>query len=65
MARSPVTFRQRDVKAAVKAAVAAGVEVARVEIDTDGKIIVVMGKAAEEAASDFDKWKTAHGPDQA
>jgi hypothetical protein len=41
MARGPCTFRQRNVTAAVKAVVAAGVEVARVEVDTDGKIVVV------------------------
>lgn len=29
MSRAPSTFKQRDVKAAIKAAVAAGVEVAR------------------------------------
>jgi hypothetical protein len=41
MARGSCTFKQRDVRAAVKAVRAAGVEVARVEIDKDGKIVVV------------------------
>jgi len=36
MARGNCTFRQRDIKAAVKAVVAAGVEVARVEVDNGG-----------------------------
>jgi hypothetical protein len=44
MARAPSTFRQRDVTAAVKAMVAAGLPVARAEIDKDGKIVVVTGK---------------------
>ena len=44
MARGKCTFRQRDVTAAVKAVVAAGVEVARVEIDRSGKIVVVAGR---------------------
>ncbi len=47
MARGSCTFRQRDVTKAVKAVAAAGVEIARVEIDRNGKIIVVTGKPAE------------------
>ena len=46
MARSNLTFRQSDVTRAVKAVVAAGVEVARVEVDKDGRIVVVAGKPA-------------------
>ena len=49
MARGTCTFRQRDVTKAVKAVAAAGVEIARVEIDRNGKIIVIMGKPAETA----------------
>ena len=49
MARGPCTFRQRDVTAAVKAVVAAGCEVARAEIDYTGKIVVVIGKPADDA----------------
>ena len=44
MARGQSTFRQRDLTAAVKAVVAAGCEVVRVEVDKDGKIVVVTGK---------------------
>jgi hypothetical protein len=40
MARGPCTFRHNDVKRAVKAVREAGVEVAKVEIDKDGKIII-------------------------
>jgi hypothetical protein len=47
MARGSSTFRQRDVTAAIKAARAAGVEVARVEVDKDGKIVVITGKPDE------------------
>jgi hypothetical protein len=50
MARGPATFRKRDVIAAVKAVVAAGVEVARVEVDALGKIVVVAAKAADQAS---------------
>ena len=44
MPRGPRPIRQRDVKAVLKGALDAGVDVARVEIDTDGKIKVVIGK---------------------
>ena len=39
MSHRPATFRQRDVTAAVKAAIAAGLDIARVEIDKTGKIM--------------------------
>jgi hypothetical protein len=44
MARGPCTFKQSDVTKAVKAVVAAGIEVARVEVGPDGRIVVVAGK---------------------
>ena len=43
MARAPSTFRQQDVTRAVKAVIAAGVNIARVEIDKSGKIVIVTG----------------------
>jgi hypothetical protein len=47
MSRGPCTFKQQDVTRALRATVAAGIEVQRIEIDKDGKIIVVTGKVAE------------------
>jgi hypothetical protein len=47
MSRRPCTFKQRDVTKAVKAIVAAGVQVERVEIDQGGKIVVVTGGSSE------------------
>jgi hypothetical protein len=44
MARASSTFRQQDVTRAVKAVVAAGVDIARVEIDAAGKIVIVASK---------------------
>jgi hypothetical protein len=51
MARGPATFRQRDVTAAVKAVVAAGCAVVRVEVGKDGKIVIVTS-GTEEPTSD-------------
>ena len=59
MARGPLTFRQRDLTAAVKAMRAAGCEVARVEVGRDGKIIVVTGKPeALTGSSQINEWDT-------
>jgi hypothetical protein len=45
MARGNLTFKQTDVTRAIRAAVAAGVEVARVEVDKEGRIVIIAGKA--------------------
>jgi hypothetical protein len=41
MGRAPSTFRQQDVTRAVKAVTAAGVHIARIEIDKSGKIVII------------------------
>jgi hypothetical protein len=44
MSRGPQTFRQRDAEALIRAARSAGLEIERVEVGKDGKIVVVTGK---------------------
>jgi hypothetical protein len=59
MARGPCNFRQRDVKAAVKAVIAAGCEGSRVEIDpATGKIVIVVTKsqAAVDDVAGENEW---------
>jgi hypothetical protein len=47
--RKASTFRQADVTKAVKAVAAAGVAVARVEIEPDGKIVIATGCSSPDA----------------
>ena len=44
MSRGPQAFKQRDVRAAIKAAFDAGAGTARVEIDRAGRLVVVASK---------------------
>ena len=54
MTRTPSYFRQRDVTRAVRAVTKAGVDIARVEIES-GKITVIVGKGeAVQPADDLD-----------
>jgi hypothetical protein len=46
------TFKQCDVTKALKGAAAAGIDVGRVEIDRDGKIIVVAAEPAKTPDTD-------------
>jgi len=52
--RGPYSFKQRDLTRAVKAVVAAGLAVSRVEVDKASKIIVVPRKP-EPTSSSWDK----------
>jgi hypothetical protein len=55
MARAPSTFRQQDVTRAVKAVTAAGVHIARVEIDRAGRIVVVAQQPPRSQQDDLDR----------
>lgn len=60
MARAPALFRQRDAAALVRAVRASGLDVARVEVGPDGKIVVITGKPLEAAnASPTNEWDAA------
>jgi hypothetical protein len=57
MSRSATIFKQGDVTRAIKAAVKAGVKDWRVEIDREGKIVVIA--AAPTSAPDTDNETSA------
>jgi hypothetical protein len=50
--RGVCLFRQTDLKRALKGARAAGMEIARVEINKDGVIVIVPGKPSGVAISE-------------
>jgi hypothetical protein len=56
MGRSSCTFKKRDVKTALAAVRESGVEVARVEIGADGKIVIVTGKPVTAASDRKNPW---------
>jgi hypothetical protein len=59
VARARCTFRQQDATRAARAALAAGLDVRRIEIDREGKIVVVTAKpvvsvvGVEEGSNDW------------
>jgi hypothetical protein len=60
MGRRSCTFRQQDVTRALRAALAAGLVVDKVEIDRVGKIVIVAAKADYPAADARDnEWDAA------
>jgi hypothetical protein len=72
MSRGPQTFKQGDVTKAIKAAVKAGLPVARVEVSPDGRIVVIAGKPEQgqnsgTEADDLDRelaeFEARHGKD--
>jgi hypothetical protein len=56
MPRAPCLFRESDMRRAIKAAVAAGLEIARVEIAKDGAIVVVPGKPCPGTGGGLNPW---------
>ena len=58
MSRGAQTFKQGDVTKAIKAAVQAGLPVARVEVSPDGRIIVIAGRPEQEQSygTEVNEW---------
>jgi hypothetical protein len=52
MSRGQQTFKQRDVTKALKATVKAGIAVGRVEIDKDGKIVIVPARPMDTESAE-------------
>jgi hypothetical protein len=50
--RARTRFRQADISRAVKGATAAGLVIGRVEIDQDGKIVIVYGRCGNSRGSE-------------
>jgi len=48
--RGPCTFKQRDVTAAIRAARSAGIEVKRVIVDREGRIVIETGATGIDVA---------------
>jgi len=57
MSRAPATFRKADLRRAVEAVTAAGQVVARVELDPNGKIVIVTtdGEAERREENSWDR----------
>lgn len=57
--KKPARFKQGDVARALKAAKSAGLQVSRVEIETDGKLCMMFddGTRIEPPGTPFDAWK--------
>jgi hypothetical protein len=56
MARGRLAFKQTDVTRAIKAALAAGVQIARIEIDRGGRIVIVPGSPTLAAEPEYNEW---------
>jgi hypothetical protein len=61
--RRPCSFRQVDVTRALKAAKAAGVTIARVEIDREGKITLHTTSVDGDTRSEPNEWDVVAGYD--
>ena len=58
MPRGPSSFKQADVRRALRGAVTAGVEIARVEIDArNGNIVILTPRDPGTPVAPYDLWK--------
>jgi hypothetical protein len=57
MSKGMLTFKETDLRRAIRASQKAGLSIARVEIDRDGKIVIVTGKPVnEDTMSNTNPW---------
>jgi hypothetical protein len=63
MSKKTLTFKQTDLHRAIRTSQKAGLSIAKVEIDRDGKIVVVVGdgKKAEDTVTELDRWLAKQG----
>jgi hypothetical protein len=61
MPRAPCNFRQRDLTRAIKGARAAGIDVARIEIEKDGKIVILSAQLAATPETGGNEWDEVPG----
>ena len=54
--RNGVRFKQADISRALKGAHRAGFSLSRIEIDLDGRIVMVLNVTANEAPDELDVW---------
>jgi hypothetical protein len=59
MSRGRQTFRRNDLTRAIKAALAAGVDIARAEIEPTGKIVIVIAKSGASSTETVNEWDGA------
>jgi hypothetical protein len=64
MARAACTFRERDVTRAIRAVEAAGKKVRKVEVDKDGKVVIVIEDDDAAVDSERNEWDAEYGADQ-
>ena len=62
MGKGPAKFTKRDVKTAVSAVSEAGCNVIRVEIDKNGKIVILTGNAQAQDQSPDNEWDSLIDP---
>jgi hypothetical protein len=63
MPRAAITLKQADITRLVKGLRAAGLEVVRTDIGTDGRIMILHKSGSTEAvaATPYDDWKKTNG----
>jgi hypothetical protein len=64
MSKGPLTFKQTDLLRAIRTSQKAGLSIARVEIDRDGKIVVVVREGMTIQGSAGNEWDELYGANQ-